>query len=634
MQYLIAVICSLAILAGQYFYGGFLHPAFALPAYLLVGVAAVFSFPMVFLRSGGGIRGICLLSFVLFSGWMIWRCLDYRDVSLSGFYLRLVVACAAMYLVMGCAVLNPLPRIVFILILMAGAVIQGVVGAAQVGGIWPDMPQGWLFEQFRDWYGLNIQETKMRRAHGFYLNANHLAWFLNAAGLFGLAVGCLGRLKAWLKILLIYFGIMCLAAQMLCLSRGGWFGLAAGLLTFVVTGAVAVGVGAPSRRIAMAVIVIAGMALSAGVIWIVTDQNVAVQLRLEKIVADDYREDVWRTVCRQFESHPLLGGGPGSFYYYGRAFRDKPTITDDYFAHNDWVQTLGDFGYPGFALLLIFLLLHVTGGWKTFVSALKERMAWHTLPQSNTAAILAGALAISMAFAAHSFFDFNLQIPANALLAAACFGILSSAPPASSRKWEKESIFGSIGILLASMLGMGLLILVWNARSSIFALQAENFLLKGALADAKASASAGLAQNANDARLNRILAETTLQMGKGEENFTSRMAAYRDAERAIFRAISLCPDDRTNYMILSELAIRQNHVNSAMNASVETIRLDPRKANGYEFYGITQEILKNDTMAFRAYDISVRLPLSGIGRVRRAELLKRFQAENAATGKK
>jgi O-antigen ligase len=101
---------------------------------------------------------------------------------------------------------------------------------------------------------------------------------------------------------------------------------------------------------------------------------------------------------------PVLGTGAGSFY--GTYLRYR-TPREGYFdhAHNDYVEIAADFGLPGLGLLGAFVALTLAAGVRVLV---KRRSS---LPRG----IAFGSLMAMVALMIHSWVDFNLQIPANAL---------------------------------------------------------------------------------------------------------------------------------------------------------------------------------------------------------------------------
>ena len=142
---------------------------------------------------------------------------------------------------------------------------------------------------------------------------------------------------------------------------------------------------------------------------------------------DTGRLDLWRAAIEQWKSQPLFGTGGGTYQFYGRQFRAERMQSDPVDAHNDYLELLGDYGLIGALLFLFFFLAHLRHGWRTFVYLGPKRLAAGSLPLSNRLALNIGALCAIATYVVHSAVDFNLHIPANALLLAFVFGIVANA---------------------------------------------------------------------------------------------------------------------------------------------------------------------------------------------------------------
>jgi O-antigen ligase len=109
---------------------------------------------------------------------------------------------------------------------------------------------------------------------------------------------------------------------------------------------------------------------------------------------------------KMVRQRPLLGWGFGTFPIVYPSFRSFYTDLAVNAAHNDFVELLVETGLLGFALMVAFVyLLYRTG--------IHRVEHWRDDPRTGTRlAALVGCTGLLV----HSFFDFNLQIPANAAL--------------------------------------------------------------------------------------------------------------------------------------------------------------------------------------------------------------------------
>ena len=116
---------------------------------------------------------------------------------------------------------------------------------------------------------------------------------------------------------------------------------------------------------------------------------------------------------RLIRDFPLFGSGLGTFEIVYRQYQTTLVENVVEHAHNDYLEFAANSGFIGTAVLFmpIFYLLE-----RMIVAFLKDR---HGYRRSVTLGCIGGTLAILL----HSLADFNLQIPANALVFAVILGI-------------------------------------------------------------------------------------------------------------------------------------------------------------------------------------------------------------------
>lgn len=129
-----------------------------------------------------------------------------------------------------------------------------------------------------------------------------------------------------------------------------------------------------------------------------------------------------------FLAHPILGVGLGAFEtvypIYGRG--DGSFLIQ--FAHNDYLQVLSDAGIVGGAIAVWFIVVLARA-----VSQLTK------VADPSLRALGVGSAAGIFALLIHSLFDFNLQIPSNALLFLVLCGIVSNVSAAAEFDHEAGS---------------------------------------------------------------------------------------------------------------------------------------------------------------------------------------------------
>ena len=146
------------------------------------------------------------------------------------------------------------------------------------------------------------------------------------------------------------------------------------------------------------------------------------------------RISIWKDSLSVIRDYPLTGTGLGTF---GVAFRHYQTDLVNFYvdhAHNDYLEFASDTGLLGAALLFlpIFYLF-----FKMVVSFLND-------PRRYRPAVTLGCMGSTLAMLVHSVTDFNLQIPANALIFAVVLGIGYKAVCVERRE-EKQALSASAG---------------------------------------------------------------------------------------------------------------------------------------------------------------------------------------------
>ncbi|MDC0708398.1 O-antigen ligase family protein [Stigmatella sp. ncwal1] len=225
-----------------------------------------------------------------------------------------------------------------------------------------------------DWYrtGVDMVEGFRSRWVGVYADPNHMA--MNMALVVPLAVAFLARKESgWLlRAACALAAVLSVVAIVLSHSRGGFIGLS-----------VAMGVWAirEKRRIQALVV---GSLLALGLVLFAPQ---SFWKRNETVTS--FHEDAsamgrvyaWQVASRISLDKPLLGVGAGGFRYAWPLYA-PPEARRAYVAHNIFLDVIGELGFIGLGLFLVFAG-GATGG--AFAASKDSQMGW-----------LARALAASM----------------------------------------------------------------------------------------------------------------------------------------------------------------------------------------------------------------------------------------------
>jgi O-antigen ligase len=259
------------------------------------------------------------------------------------------------------------------------------------------------------------------RGSGTYICPNHLAGLLEMILPLSLSYMLVGRLKPVPKIFLGYAGLMILAGIAVTVSRASWLatGAALAVLCLVLLRYSSFRV----QTLLLLVVVVAGAAYG-----ISRSERALGRLQrgsLPAIAVQDMRLTLWQSAWQMWHTRPWFGVGPGHFDYRFREYRPPGIQHRPDRVHNDYLNTLTDWGVVGTGIVaagLAALALSVFQIWSHVRRGKKE----FSNPLTNKFAFVLGAAIGLLALALHSFLDFNMQLPANAILAIVLAALLSS----------------------------------------------------------------------------------------------------------------------------------------------------------------------------------------------------------------
>lgn len=296
---------------------------------------------------------------------------------------------------------------VLIAVVVASGTFQAVYGSAMVLS-----GTEWGFLAHKVYY--------LGAATGTFFNKNHLAGYLEMALGLGLGlmltqrsetrghtararlVGVLKWMTSW-KIMLRLLLVTMVIGVVLSRSRMGNIAFFTGLVVFGVLGLLA---RRPMSRRPFLILVVSVVLIDALVIgkWFGFDRVVQ---RIEQTsLSRESRDDVGIQVMPAIEDYWLVGSGMGSFASVFPHYRGPDVKHFWDHAHNDYLEFLLEAGVLGSALLAAFLGLNLAQGMKRCWRA-QTQLRW---------GIAMGAMMASVSLLVHTFVDFNLQIPANAML--------------------------------------------------------------------------------------------------------------------------------------------------------------------------------------------------------------------------
>jgi hypothetical protein len=270
----------------------------------------------------------------------------------------------------------------------------------------------------------------------------------------GLAFTLTSRLKPVVKVFLGYASLATLAGIAVTVSRGSWLSTALSLLLFF-----GVLVFHRAHRLAAFVLLIA--IVGTGVFFL--SRSIMFQVRLKQLavpnqVEDDTRFALWQSAIQVWRENLWWGVGPAHYDYRFQQYRPESIQLRPVRAHNDYLNLLSDWGLAGAGLVAAAWVLLGLGVLKTrrFVRTASNDLGGKQ--SSNKFAFLLGASTGLLAILVHSAFDFNMHIPANAILAVALMALLSSQlRHATEEYWARFGVWTKV--VLSAVLAAGVVYL-------------------------------------------------------------------------------------------------------------------------------------------------------------------------------
>jgi O-antigen ligase len=295
------------------------------------------------------------------------------------------------------------------------------------------------------------------RASGTYISPNNLAGFLEMLLPLATAWILVARIRPLTRVLLGYAALAMLAGMAVTFSRGGWVAVTLALLALL-------GILVFHRNHRLPALLLLVILAGGGTVFVTKylSKTVSYMRRVgtsETSVESDFsvRRDIWIAAGQMWRDHFWWGVGPAHYDYRFREYRPESVQLSPDRAHNDYLNLLADWGAAGGIIVLAGAAVFGAGLRKTWKSVRPSENDFGRGLSNRFAAFL-GAAAGLLALAIHSVVDFNLHIPANAILGVTLLALLSSNLRfATERHWWSARLPARMLATLALIAGVAFL---------------------------------------------------------------------------------------------------------------------------------------------------------------------------------
>jgi O-antigen ligase len=460
LNVLLLIALVLCLYAATILFGGIL-PEYALPLYVLMALlAAVWAMKLLLCRPVSVVWSWMHVPVVLFAVYAAWRYLISPIEYESRFEVLQIGLYTLVYFLVACNSYRSRDRAVIV-----GALVLLAV-AESVYGLW----QGRAHANVVLW--LERGDHYHGRGSGTYFCPNHLAGLLEMAFCLLVARLLVSRgpnvtlqstmlIKLYGAVAAVFVVLGLLAS----LSRGGWIATIVAFVVLLVAAELA-------RVLSSRAVIITFLLLVAGgiVAWNVPrvrqriEQDVRLQWHyipgdspIHVVEGFSGRYPIWQGTIKMIRDRPWLGTGPGTWTWFHLKYREPRLQIRPRYAHQDVLQLASDYGLVGAGLVVAMLACFYTHAW---------RLARYSKSTEQRGFALGAGAAVT-AILVHSFGEFNLHIPANALWMVTLIGLTVAQSPTERNEARSELNLWGRGFLGLGLLAMAVATVVIGARLSL-----------------------------------------------------------------------------------------------------------------------------------------------------------------------
>ena len=264
-----------------------------------------------------------------------------------------------------------------------------------------------------------LRATEVTNPFGPFANHNHFAGYMELLIALPIALILTRAVKAELRLLFGFAAAVMGIATALSLSRGGIISIGAAMMFLLF-----MSVRLPKRSgrssklkiapaVSQAAVILVLIATIAGGLWWMGADPVIKRVTEGQTAGQDGPKEtffssrgwVWRDTFTMIRANPVFGVGLGAYETAFSIYTKSDGSLRVPQAHNDYLQIVADCGIPGAIIAIWFIVLL----FRAVIRGSRSRDPLY-------AGLALGCGAGTFAMLVHSLFDFNLQVPSNALL--------------------------------------------------------------------------------------------------------------------------------------------------------------------------------------------------------------------------
>jgi len=279
-----------------------------------------------------------------------------------------------------------------------------------------------LTDSDRVWHFVR-PEGYHKRGSGTFIIPNSLAGYLEMLLPLALVFTLTARLNYVQKVLMGYASLMIFTGILVTVSRGGW--IATGITLTVLFAWL---LQHRDYRL-QCLLLMAGLAAIAAFFYFTTRLSPNRMESLKTIGRNELRVRLWQPAIEIWKENFWWGGGPAHYDYLYRQHRPVKDLLPEAQsrpdrAHNDYLNTLADWGLVGALLVASAWALFYWGVFRTWKFVQRAQNDFATKRSNKSSFVLGGASGL-LAILLHSFVDFNMHIPAIAILAVTLMALVT-----------------------------------------------------------------------------------------------------------------------------------------------------------------------------------------------------------------